>query len=138
MSETQTKIQKSLSTMTGKNRFNEKKSNCKKKRKHRNRNLIFRQPRLPCWFLPLSTQALAALGYIPDPVSGQPMVNRDLAKHLIDILGILEEKTQGNLDENESALITETVHQLRMAFVSSGHQSEPDADENKGPTIELP
>ena len=86
----------------------------------------------------LSTQALAALGYIPDPVSGQPMVNRDLAKHLIDILGILEEKTQGNLDENESALITETVHQLRMAFVSSGHQSEPDADENKGPTIELP
>ena len=43
----------------------------------------------------LSTQALVALGYLPDPGTGQPMVNRDLAKHLIDTLGILEEKTQG-------------------------------------------
>ena len=88
----------------------------------------------------LSTQALASMGYIPDP-SGQNMANLPLAKHFIDTLGVLDEKTQGNLTDEEKNLLTETLHQLRMAFVNA-QQSEaasPDEADSAGKSsIELP
>ncbi len=86
----------------------------------------------------LSTQALASMGYIPDP-SGQPMTNLPMAKHFIDTLGVLEEKTQGNLDEGESGLLTETLHQLRMAFVQASQAPQPTANDGQSESsIELP
>ena len=45
----------------------------------------------------LTTQALSTLGFIPDPNTGQSMVNRPMAKHFVDTLGVLQEKTAGNL-----------------------------------------
>ncbi len=88
----------------------------------------------------ISTQALSALGFLNDPMTGKPNVNRDMAKHFIDTLGVLEEKTKGNLTDDEQSLLTETLHQLRMAFVASKN-SEPDPDlkaPEKSSTIELP
>lgn len=67
----------------------------------------------------LATQAAAALGQIPEPTTGKPIVNKRLAKHLIDTLAILEEKTQGNLTTDESQLLGAALHELRFAFVNT-------------------
>lgn len=90
-----------------------------------------------------ATQALSALGYVPNPVTGKSEPDRDLAKHLIDSLGVLEEKTVGNLSEDEGGLLKETLHQLRMAYVSGGSAESPgnnpgDDGGAKSSTIELP
>ena len=60
---------------------------------------------------------MTALGFFPDP-SGTMEPNRSMAKHFIDTLGVLEEKTAGNLDEEESSMLQETLHQLRMAYMN--------------------
>ncbi len=86
----------------------------------------------------LSTQALASMGYIPDP-NGQPMTNLPMAKHFVDTLAVLEEKTKGNLDEAEAGLLTETLHQLRLAFVQASQAPDPAASQDQGESsIELP
>ena len=65
----------------------------------------------------LATNTLSYLGYVPDPYTGQAMVSLEYAKLHIDLLGILELKTKGNLSEDEAAALEKTVSQLRMAFV---------------------
>lgn len=64
-----------------------------------------------------ATQAMSYMGYFPDPRTGQAVVALDYAKINIDMLGILEEKTKGNLNEEEAAFLQRTVGELRMAFV---------------------
>lgn len=84
----------------------------------------------------LSTQSMATLGFLPDPMTGEAQTNRPMAKHFIDTLAVIEEKTAGNLSEDEETLLRETLHHLRMAYVASGKQAEADAaPESK---IELP
>jgi hypothetical protein len=67
--------------------------------------------------LSLSTQALLHLGEIPDPQTG--LVGRDLgaARQVIDILGILKQKTTNNLEHAEEALLESVLYDLRMRFV---------------------
>ena len=65
----------------------------------------------------ISAQAMTALGFFPDP-SGKMEPNRSMAKHFIDTLGVLEEKTAGNLDDEEKTMLQETLHHLRMAFIT--------------------
>jgi len=69
------------------------------------------------FIMSLVTQALALLGEIPDPISGQTHVELDAARQLIDILGILSEKTRGNLDAGEAALLDGALYDLRMKYV---------------------
>ncbi len=66
-----------------------------------------------------ATQAMTALGQLPDPIEGKPVVRKELAKFQIDMLGVLEEKTKGNLSSEESTMLTDVLHQLRMAFVGA-------------------
>ncbi|MFK7736033.1 MAG: DUF1844 domain-containing protein [Pirellulaceae bacterium] len=71
----------------------------------------------------LATQAMAAMGQIPGE-DGKPLpVNLDYAKHFIDLIGVLEEKTSGNLEDDESKFLQETLHQMRMMFVAMQQQS---------------
>ncbi len=65
----------------------------------------------------LSSSALAHLGEIPDPVSGQKKVDLTLAKQTIDVLGMLEEKTKGNLTPEEESLLKSVLYDLRLKFV---------------------
>lgn len=65
----------------------------------------------------LATQALFALGAIPDPSTGQRMQHLELARHHIDMLGVLEEKTKGNLSEEESDMLTQTTYELRQRYI---------------------
>mgnify|MGYP000010224069 CR=1 FL=1 len=67
------------------------------------------------------TQALALLGEIPDPVDGSTEVDLEGARQFIDILGILEDKTRGNLDPHEAALLERALYDLRMKFVERSH-----------------
>lgn len=67
----------------------------------------------------LAMQAMGQLGVLPDPMTGKPTVNKPIAKHIIDTVAMLEEKTKGNLDEEESQMLKELLHQMRMIFVSA-------------------
>ena len=63
------------------------------------------------------TQALYYLGDLASP-GGESGVNLDLAKHHLDTLTVLEDKTTGNLDDQERQTLDESLYEVRMRFVS--------------------
>jgi hypothetical protein len=66
----------------------------------------------------LVMQISVGLGGMQDPGTGQQIPpNLPLAKHYIDLVEVLNDKTKGNLDENEQKIMDGTLHELRMAFV---------------------
>lgn len=65
----------------------------------------------------LSTEALAALGEMPDPATGKHSRDLRAAQQLIDIIAMLGEKTRGNLDANEQSLVQAILFDLRMKYV---------------------
>lgn len=67
----------------------------------------------------LSTQALMHLGEIANPLSGNEERDVPLAKQMIDIVGMLQEKTRGNLTGGEAQLIEEILFDLRMKYVEA-------------------
>jgi hypothetical protein len=71
----------------------------------------------------LSTQALVMLGEIPDPHGEPGGPNLPAAQQLIDIVGMLQEKTRGNLDKDEQALIDGILFELRMKYVERARTS---------------
>ncbi len=62
-------------------------------------------------------QALVALGKIPHPISGKTSVELPWARYFIDILGMLEDKTAGNLDKETASLLESRLTMLRMTYV---------------------
>jgi hypothetical protein len=62
-------------------------------------------------------QALFCLGMFKLPDAEQGEINLDAAKHNIDMLQVLEDKTKGNLTEEESRFISQVLHEVRMAYV---------------------
>ena len=75
----------------------------------------------------MTTQALFAMGEIPDPQTGQRMAHLDLARHHIDMLAVIEEKTKGNLSKEESDMIATTVYELRNRYVQLTMSQRPTA-----------
>ena len=72
------------------------------------------------FILSLSHSALMHLGEAPHPddnTAGPAAVSLAMAKQTIDLLGLLEEKTKGNLSGEEERLITQILFDLRMRFV---------------------
>lgn len=65
----------------------------------------------------LATQALLYLGAIPVSEDGEVMYDMDMAKYQIDTLQVIEEKTQGNLTDEEASLLKRTLYELRMRYV---------------------
>jgi hypothetical protein len=63
------------------------------------------------------TQALMYMGAFPDPQTGRAIVSLEHAKFHIDLLGVLEAKTKGNLAPEEATEITGTLNELRMRYV---------------------
>jgi len=97
------------------------------------------------------------LGQIPNPQTGQGEVNLELAKMFIDQLAMIQEKTRGNLTNEETAVLRNTLSNLQMAFVevsqSKGGASssaprpdkpaetpaaEPAAESSAGPSVQAP
>lgn len=65
----------------------------------------------------LGTQALMYLGQFPDPQTGKAIIALDMAKVHIDLLGVLEDKTKGNLTADEARDMAGLLTELRMVFV---------------------
>ena len=65
----------------------------------------------------LATQAMVSLGIFPNPATNEVQRLPNQAKHLVDMLQVLQEKTEGNRTAEESAMLDDTLHQLRMAYV---------------------
>ena len=68
----------------------------------------------------LATQVMVTLGQFPSP-EGKEEVKPEptIARHLIDTLAVLEEKTKGNLTDEESEMLTQVLHELRMLYVAT-------------------
>lgn len=75
--------------------------------------------------LSLSTQALLCLGEITESPEAAPQVDLVAGRHLIDLLGVLEEKTRGNLDTEEAALLEQILYDLRVRFVDISRRGNP-------------
>ena len=73
----------------------------------------------PSLLFSLSTSALIQLGEIQDPVSNQPMKNLPVAKQTIDLIGMLKEKTKGNLTSDEEKFMENMLYDLKMRYVKA-------------------
>src|SRR3954452_4347207 len=69
------------------------------------------------------------LGQIPNPQTGKGEVNLELAKMFIDQLGMIQEKTRGNLTNEEGAVLKNTLSNLQMAFVEVSKQTRGEKPE---------
>jgi len=67
----------------------------------------------------LSTSVLIQLGEIQDPITQQLAKNLPLAKQTIDLIGMLEEKTRGNLTSDEGKILENILYDLRMRYVKA-------------------
>jgi hypothetical protein len=65
------------------------------------------------------------LGQIPNPKTGGPEVNLDLARMFIDQLEMIQEKTRGNLTNEETMVLRNTLSNLQMAFVEASGAGQP-------------
>lgn len=79
----------------------------------------------------LASQALLYMGAIPDPESGRAVVSPPMARAHIDLLGVLESKTKGNLTEEEAHVLQGVLYELRMQFVELGRAIEQAIKEGK-------
>jgi hypothetical protein len=73
----------------------------------------------------LASNAASSLGMMPHPVTGETGVDLKTAKHWIDVLGMLEHKTHGNLDEQEAQVVESLLADLRMQYVSFSSSPMP-------------
>lgn len=71
----------------------------------------------PTFILSLASSAQVHLGILNNPATGTSEKNLDLAKQTIDILGMLQEKTKGNLAKEEARLLEGVLYDLRMKYV---------------------
>ena len=76
------------------------------------------------FLLSIATTGMVHLGEIPEPTTGQAQENLEAARQMIDIVGILKEKTEGNLSSEESQLLENLLYELRMKFLSKSKAVE--------------
>jgi hypothetical protein len=76
------------------------------------------QARFDVFLSGLAMEALIALGDMAHPTTRKQAANLPHAKYLIDLLGLLEEKTKGNLSADEQTRLTDALYQLRMRYLA--------------------
>ncbi len=77
----------------------------------------FPEVTLATFIFSLSSSALVHLGEIPEPDTKLSSVDLPMAKQIIDTLGMLMEKTKGNLDQDEDRLLKAVLYDLRMRYI---------------------
>src|SRR5256885_11255384 len=73
------------------------------------------------------------LGQIPNPKTGEGEVNLELAKMFIDQLGMIQDKTRGNLTNEETTVLRNALSNLQMAFVEVSRQVREGTTESAAP-----
>lgn len=89
----------------------------KEKKKAQDKDEIYHEPTFTIFLSSLGMQALIAMGRLVNPVTGKPEKNLEQARFLVDTLGIIKEKTKGNLNPEEEKLLDESLFNLRMIYV---------------------
>jgi len=79
------------------------------------------------FLMSIASNAAAALGMMKHPVTQEVSVDPELAKHWIDVLGMLRQKTQGNLAPQEEQIFEGLLADLRMQYVSLQSARRPQA-----------
>ena len=82
--------------------------------------------------------AWQGLGKMQDQASGKTEPNLPQASHAIDMLAMLQQKTKGNLNDNEEKLIANALTQLRLNFVSSQNEQAAAKPESVAETPDEP
>ena len=72
----------------------------------------------PSYLLSYYTQGLVLMGEIPNPYTNKKEEDIEAARHTIDILNMLEEKTKGNLSNDERQLLENVLYELRMKYMA--------------------
>ena len=80
--------------------------------------------------LMLATMAAVHLGEVGDPVTGETQKNLPAAGQMVDLLTVVQEKTQGNLEPDETQLVDTLLYELRLKFI--------EASKDGGPRIIMP
>jgi hypothetical protein len=78
------------------------------------------------------------LGQIPNPQSGKAEVNLEMAKMFIDQLAMIQEKTRGNLSNEEGAVLRNTLASLQLAYVEVARGGSSPAPFESGPAPSAP
>lgn len=86
-----------------------------------------------------SSPALIGLGIIPAPGQDTAEVDLPLARHFIDLLALLNEKTEGQLEDTDQLAVDQALHELRMAFVQvqdAQSEAETETDQMANQSVE--
>jgi hypothetical protein len=78
------------------------------------------------------------LGQIPNPKTGEPEVNLDLARMFIDQLAMIQEKTRGNLTSEETKVLSNALSNLQMAYVEVARETPSGAAQPEAPEAAPP
>lgn len=76
------------------------------------------EPDFKFFITTLALQSSIALGHMANPATGKTEEDPTQAKFLIDTLGMLQEKTKGNLSQEEAALLENLLYELRVAYLA--------------------
>jgi len=76
----------------------------------------------PSYILSYYTQGLVLLGEVPNPYTNKKEEDIEAARHTIEILSMLEQKTKGNLSSEEQQLLGTVLYELRMKFMAKTNQ----------------
>jgi len=85
----------------------------------RNGKCVMPSVTFPAFIMSLNTSVLYHLGEIPDPVTGKKQTDFDLARHGIETLMLLQEKTKGNLTSDEEGMLKGILYDVKMRFVNA-------------------
>src|SRR5688572_1296393 len=83
--------------------------------------------RFASFMMSIASNAASSLGMMEHPVTGKREVDLELGKHWIDVLGMLQQKTRGNLLPQEQQILEGLLADLRMQYVSLTHSAPPKA-----------
>ena len=96
---------------------NEECEQCPEGQVRRDGKCVMPEVTFAAFVMSLNTSALFHLGEISDPVSGAKNQDLVLAKHTIDTLKLLEDKTTGNLNGEEQDILKHVLYDLKMRYV---------------------
>jgi hypothetical protein len=76
----------------------------------------------PSYVLSYYTQSLVLLGEVPNPYTNKKEEDLEAARHTVDILGMLKDKTKGNLTAEEERLLDSVLYEVRMKYMAKINQ----------------
>lgn len=89
----------------------------KEKKDAENKSNTDHQPTFSIFLSSLGMQAMIALGKLENPLTKKFENNPEQARFLIDTIGIIKEKTEGNLTSDEKTLLDDSLYNLRMIYL---------------------